>query len=162
LHHSEGRHRAAEVFSENDDAFTNPHAIWYAILWNFKTNDWDITNTSRGNVGGPGIPGDVLAYAVGVNLPEVCPTIPPLIAQDINILDPSSEQFVEPGRGENGRLSFALPAGDNDPFFGKNSSACFTCDSTGQASYTFNFIPGKGRADWLLKQAAAAEPAPQQ
>jgi hypothetical protein len=156
----------SEVFSPDANAFTNPNATWFAILWNFTTNSWDITNTSQGNAGGPGVPGFVMAYSVGVNAPEPCPTIPPLIAQDTYLLDPVSLEFVEAGFDSSG-LSTQFGPGANGPGISQliigadtNSVACFTDDSTGPASYTFNFIDGKANADWLLKLKGSQAPPP--
>jgi hypothetical protein len=156
----------SEVFSPDRDAFTNQHATWNAILWNFTTNSWDITHTSQGNVGAPGVPGDVMAYSIGVNAPEVCPSIPPLIAQDTRLLDPVSREFVEAGF-DSSNLSTRFEPGANIQGFSQiiigaesNSKACFTADQTGPASYTFNFVPGKANADWILKQASAQPPSP--
>lgn len=155
----------SEVFSSNADAFTNASATWYAILWNFQSGAWDISRTSTGNVGGPGIPGDVMAYSSPVNAPEPCPAVPPLIAQDTWLLDPGSGVFVEAGFDESGLSTRETPAGA-DPAFaqffngGPDSTACFSADQTGPASLTFDFIPGKANADWILKQAAAQPPAP--
>lgn len=150
-----------EVFSSNRDAYTNPHAAWYAILWNFETKRWNVMNTSRGNQAAPGFAGDVLSYAAPGNLPELCPTLPPLIVQDIHVLDPSTRRFVEPGfGGEN--LTNPIGPGTIDPAGGgaPNSTACFKPDATGPASFSFAFLPGKRWADWELKAAPAPEPAP--
>jgi hypothetical protein len=152
-----------EVFSSNRDAYTNPNATWYTILWNFQTKRWNVMNTSHGNQAAPGFAGDVLTYTFpGVtNLPELCPTIPPLIAQDIHLLDPSTRKFVEPGFGVDD-LANPIGPGTIDPAGGgsPNSTACFKADPTGPASFSFAFLPGKQWADWELKQAPAGEPTP--
>jgi hypothetical protein len=156
----------SEVFSTDTNAFTNANAKWEAILWNFTTKSWDVTRTSQGNVGGPGLAGFVAAYSIGVNAPEVCPTIPPLIAQDTYLLDPARRAFVEAGFDSSGLSTPILP-GANPSNIAQivigadvNSRACFVADNTGPASYTFDFFPQKANADWILKQAAAAVPAP--
>lgn len=143
----------SEVYSPEPVGTAN--AKWFALLFNFESARWDVMLKSRGTI--PVGPGDAMAYPGTQNLPEVCPSLPPIVAEDILIYDAKSGQFHKANQTNTTRV---FPGSTTDPFRPgmTTSNACFVADKTGPASLTFSFVPGTQNADWVIKSAAAQLP----
>lgn len=143
----------SEVYSPEPPGTTNAH--WYALLFNFTSEHWDVMLSSQGTV--PAFAGDAMAYPGTENQPETCPSLPTIVAEDIFIYDNKNSRFRKANQTNTTRV---FPGSTTDPFFPgvRTSDACFVADSTGPASLTFSFVQGTQNGDWVLKSATAPFP----
>lgn len=143
----------SEIFSPDPAGSTN--ARWFAVLYNFDEERWDVVMRSQGTT--PiASPGEAVAYSGTRNLPQVCPNLPAIVARKIAIFDTATGRFHKADASNSQRV---IPGIGIDPFSGKvSSNACFVADATGPASLSLSFSHPNDNSAWILRGTGATEP----
>lgn len=139
-----------EIASPDPAGSTN--ARWYALLYNFEEERWDVVLKTRGT-NPVNAPGEAVAYSGSRNLPQVCPNLPAIVARKISIYDASERRFRKADASNSIRI---FPGVGIDPLAGiTTSAACFTADATGPANLAFSFLNPNNNAAWELTGTSA-------